>query len=212
MESQNTVFAWAVGIVVVIIIIAGLWWLVGGGAAGTSGNATTTSQVATTTGQGTPTPVATATEVRTNSTVSAVVASLSGSSKFSALYSSTGVAASVTGKGPFTVFVPTDAAFNNLTETISSLTSTEKKRLVQYAVVSGKMLDLDAVSSGMHVALSKDELNFQVNPQTKLAYVNSGYTITQYKASNGIVYVISAVLVPPQIPNSQTGATGTITP
>ena len=84
----------------------------------------------------------------------------------------------MTGKGPYTVFVPTDGAFANLTDAISTMTAAEKKRLVQYAVVSGKRLDLDAVSSGTHIALSKDTLNFQVHPQTKLAYVNNGYALT----------------------------------
>jgi uncharacterized surface protein with fasciclin (FAS1) repeats len=213
MDNQSNIFGWVVGAIVVVLIIAGIWWFVQANpAANTNGNATTTPQVATTTTGTTGTPVATATEVRTSSTVNAVVASLAGSSRFASLYSSTGVSASVTGKGPYTVFVPTDAAFANLTDAISTMTAAEKKRLVQYAVVSGKMLDIDAVNSGTHTALSKDPLNFQVQPQTKLAYVNSGYTITQYKASNGIVYVISAVLVPPQTPDSQTGSTGTITP
>lgn len=212
MNNQSSVFGWVVGIIVVLLIIAGIWWFVQANpGTNENGTATTTPQGTTTTG-GTGTPVATATEVRTSSTVNAVVASLTSGSRFASLYVSTGVSASLTGKGPYTVFVPSDAAFANLTDAISTMTAAEKKRLVQYAVVSGKMLDLDAVSSGTHTALSKDPINFQVNPQTKLAYVNSGYTITQYKASNGIVYLINAVLVPPQTPNPSTGATGTPVP
>ena len=71
------------------------------------------------------------------------------------------------------------------------------------------VLTVNGELGGMATVVACD---FQVPPQTKLAYVNSGYTITQYKASNGIVYVISAVLVPPQTPNPTTGSTGTITP
>jgi len=212
MDNQNNTFWWVVGVIVVFLVILGAWWFAQGGAATPGGTATTTPEAATT-GSGAGTPVATAIEVRTSSTVGAIVASLSNAGTFASLYASTGVAASVTGKGPYTVFVATNAAFANLTAgTISTMTATQKKRLVQYHVVAGKMLDLDAVNSGTYTALSKDTLNFQVHPQTKLAYVNSGYTITQYKASNGIVYVISAVLVPPQTPNPTTGSTGTITP
>ena len=212
MDSQNNTFGWVVGIIVVLLIILGIWWFAQGGAATPGGTATSTPEAATT-DSGTGTPVATATEVRTGSTVGAVVASLSGAGTFASLYASTGVAASVTGKGPYTVFVAPDSAFANLTAgTISKMTATQKKRLVQYHVVAGKMLDLDAVNSGTYTALSKDTLNFLVHPQTKLAYVNSGYTTRQYRASNGIVYVISAVLVPPQTPDAATGSTGTITP
>lgn len=211
MDNQNNIFGWVVGGIIVLLIIAGLWWFVQANPA-TNGTATTTPQVATTTGQGSL-PAPTSVEVRTSATVSGVIASLSGSSRFASLYTSTGVAASVAGKGPYTVFVPADGAFANLPDdTISDMTAAARKRMVQYHVVAGKMLDLDAVSSGTYTALSKDVLNFQVHPQTKLAYVNSGYTTKQYKASNGIVYVISAVLIPPQTPDSQTGSTGTIVP
>ncbi len=200
------------GIIVVLLIIGGIWWFANSTTTPGEGTATTTPTTTTTT-SGTGSPVATATEVRTSATVNGVIASLAGSSRFAALYTSTGVNATVTGKGPFTVFVPADTAYADLTPaTLSSMTAAQKKRLVQYHVVVGKMLDLDAVSSGTYMALSKDALNFQVNAQTKLAYVNSGYTIRQYKASNGIVYVISAVLVPPQTPNPTTGSTGTPVP
>lgn len=213
MDTQNNIFGWVVSVLVVAVIIAGIWWFVTMNPAMSDDNtnATTTPQVATTTQ--TNTPPAVGSEVRTSSTVAGVIASLSNASRFVALYNSTGVAASVTGKGPFTVFIPTNGAYDSLSPgTLAGMTAAQKKRLVQYHVVVGKMLDLDAVSSGTHTALSKDKLNFNVNMQSKVAFVNSGYAITQYKASNGIVYVISAVLVPPQTPDASTGSTGTPTP
>lgn len=210
-NNQSNVFGWVVGIIVVVLIVLGLWWFLQSGqqaAPAENGNATTTTQVATTT-QETGGAQAVSSETRA-STVNAIVASLPNASRFASLYSSTGVSASVTGKGPYTVFVPTDSAL--AAANLSGMTAAQQKRLVQYHVVSGKMLDLDAVSTGNHQALSKDPLNFQVQPQTKIAYVNSGYAITQYKASNGIVYVISAVLIPPQTANPTTGSTGTPVP
>lgn len=215
MNEQSNVFGWVVGAIVVVIIILGLWWIVQSGTnAPAGGTATTTPPAATSTGTGaTGGAQAVTSEVRTGSTVNAVIASLSTASRFASLYTSTGVSASATGKGPYTVFVPSDSAFANLSPgTLANMTAAQQKRLVQNHVVSGKMLDLDAVSSGNHTSLSKDALNFNVQPQTKIAYVGSGYVLTQYRASNGIVYVISAVLVPPQTPDSATGSTGTITP
>jgi uncharacterized surface protein with fasciclin (FAS1) repeats len=167
---------------------------------------TTTSEMASTTQSGT----AVTTENVPSSSVAAVVAGIADASNFNSLFVSTGVAASLSGKGPYTVFVPTNEAYASLTAgTLSNMTSAQKKRLAQYAVVSGKALDIDAVSSGTYTALSKDPLNFQVNLVYKEAFVNSGYAIREYKASNGIVYLISAVLVPPQTPDSTTGSTGT---
>lgn len=212
MDTNNT-RGWIIGIVAAVVIIGGIWWYVS--ANPNPATTATTNEMASTT-MATSTPGGAApvvTEARTSSTVAQVVASLSGSSNFYSLMASTGVVASLTGKGPYTIFIPTNAAYASLTPgTISAMTAAQKKRLAQYAVVTGKRLDIDAVSSGHYVALSKDPINFQVNLQTGTVLVNSGLVLYQYKASNGIVYVMNAVLVPPQTPSSTTGSTGTPVP
>ena len=193
MDNQNNVFGWVVGVIIIVLIIAGIWWWAS--ANPTAYDMATTTPTGITDQAATDAAPPVSTEVRTSSTVNALVSSLTGASRFASLYASTGVSASVTGKGPFTVFVPTDAAM--AAANLSGMTSAQLKRFVQYHIVQGKMLDLDAVSSGKYVSLSKDVLNFNVQPQTKIAYVGSGYAITQYKASNGIVYVINTALLPP---------------
>lgn len=131
-------------------------------------------------------------------TVAQVIAGIEAGSRFSQLLSSTGVGSSITGKGPYTVFVSTDGAFGRLVPgTVNNLSAAEQKRLIQYHVVSGKKLDVDAVTSSQIQALSKDTLNFQVDAN-KNVYVNSGKVLETYRASNGIVYVINSVLIPPK--------------
>jgi uncharacterized surface protein with fasciclin (FAS1) repeats len=209
MNNTNGVWGWVVGIVVVLVLVLGLWWA-NGGMSATNGSpmASSTPEVATTTTKTQPVVV----ETRTG-TVASVVAGLSGASRFASLFASTGVAATITGKGPYTIFVPTDEAYAASAAAINAMTAAQKKRLVQYHVVSGKMLDVDAVSSGNYTALSKDSLNFNVRTQDKSAFVNSAYVIRQYKASNGVVYLIGgAVLIPPQTGSATTGSTGTPTP
>ncbi len=195
------------GVIVVALIVVALWWAMS--LFGVPGSQTNQPQ-ATTTPQAKPV----ASETRTGSSVAAVASSLPGATRFASLLSSTGVGASLTGAGPYTVFVADDEAFSYLAAgTLENMTAAQKKRLVQYHIVAGKMLDVDAVSSGNHIALSKDSLNFDVRTQDKSAFVNSAYVLRQYKASNGIVYLISgAVLLPPQTGDAGTGATGTITP
>ncbi len=207
MNNNSNVWMWALGIIVILVLGIGLWWA-NGGMSATNGSptASSTPEAATTTTQ----PVAV--ETRTG-TVASVVAGLSGASRFASLFASTGVAATITGKGPYTIFVPTDEAYAASAAAINAMTAAQKKRLVQYHVVSGKMLDVDAVSSGNYTALSKDSLNFNVRTQDKSAFVNSAYVIRQYKASNGVVYLIGgAVLIPPQTGSATTGSTGTPTP
>lgn len=189
---NNNTIKWVSIIVIVVLIALGLWWLMGQQPAAAP---STTTETATTTSE---TSGASAVSVKNSvGTVSQVVADLSLGNRFASLLSSTGVGATLNGKGPYTVFVATDGAFSRLTPgTISSMSAAQLKRLVQYHVVAGKKLDVDALQSGQIQALSKDMLNFQVNAGNKV-YVNSGYVLEAYNASNGIVYVINSVLLPP---------------
>lgn len=203
---NNNTWGWVAGIVAVLVVV-GIWWYVSATPGGQSGTTASSTQETASSTQGTN---VTSVTVQTRSgSVAAIVASLSEGSTFNSYLTSTGVASSLTGKGPYTVFVPDNQAFALLpTGTISNLSAAQKKRLVQYHVVSGKALDIDAVSSGTYTALSKDSLNFSVNLTYKQAFVGSGYAITEYKATNGIVYVISAVLIPPQLASTAPGSTG----
>ena len=71
------------------------------------------------------------------------------------------------------------------------------KRLVEYHIVSGKSIDVNVQTSGTTQALSKDTLNFSVREGDKSARINSSVALQAYKASNGIVYLIDQVLIPP---------------
>lgn len=190
----------ALALSAMVVVLLGIWfiWF----------NSSSESAIATDT-TGTTTPVtinATTTlpsntavvEVKQTASINSIIASLGGESIFASYLSSTGVATTLSGKGPYTIFVPSNAAFAALSPgTISNLSAAEKKRLVQYHIVVGRALDIDAVSSGAIQALSKDALNFNVNISTGVAQVNSSFVIHEYKASNGIVYVITGVLFPP---------------
>jgi uncharacterized surface protein with fasciclin (FAS1) repeats len=136
--------------------------------------------------------------------VAAIVAGLTGSSEYAGFFSDTGVAGSVGAKGPYTVFVSTDGGYALLKPgTITNMTAAQKKRMIQYSVVSGKMLDVNVADSGSVKALSGDLLNFNVG-STGLVQVNSSYALAAYKGSNGIVYILNQPLVPPTSGNIMT--------
>jgi uncharacterized surface protein with fasciclin (FAS1) repeats len=136
---------------------------------------------------------------RPSSDVASIVASLGGTSQFQALLQSTGVNATLRGTGPYTVFVPTDGAFSLLAQgTISNMSAAEKRRLAQYHVVSGRAIDVEALETGTIAALSKDMLNFDISDTDEIVRVNSAFIIKAYQGKNGVVYLISGVLLPPQ--------------
>ena len=177
----------------VIIVVAGLWswWL--SYSEPTTGNDMATSTEATTTTGG----VSGTTVTVPGGTVRSITENLTNSSRFAALFVSTGVAAAITGKGPYTIFAPTDAAFAALPAgTISNLTAAQLKRLVEYHVVVGRAVSGTAETSGSISTLSRDVLNFTFGAD-KIARVNNSILVKQYKATNGVVYVINAVLLPP---------------
>ncbi len=104
----------------------------------------------------------------------------------------------LSGPGPFTVFAPTDDAFAQLPDgVVEALLQPENRGLLvdilTYHVVDGEVPST-AVTSGPVSTLSEDELTAEVGD---VITVDSA-TVVQpdVQASNGIIHVIDAVLVP----------------
>lgn len=193
--NKNNQNIW-IGIAAAIIIIGlGFWWFSSMQTTPTDDGATAATSTTSTSTTGTIFDTTT----KPTGTVRSIAESLSSSSRFSGLLVSTGVAAEIAGKGPYTVFAPTDAAFAALPAgTINNLSTAELKRLVEYHVVVGRAIDGTAQTTGSISALSRDALNFTFGAD-KIARVNNSIFIRQYKATNGVVYLINAVLLPPTI-------------
>lgn len=201
MNGRNTT-GWVVGIIVVLLIIGGLWWWAAS-PSGQNGNmASSTDMTASSTPTGTtPSNSSPSLVNKSSQSVAAIVAGLSGASQYASAWSNTGVGSTITGKGPYTVFVSEDAGYNKLPAgTVTNMTAAQKKRMIQYSVVLGKALDIDAQDTGSIKTLSGDELNFSVGA-LGVVQVNSSYALQEYKGSNGIVYVISQPLLPPTSKN-----------
>lgn len=116
------------------------------------------------------------------------------------------------GKGPFTVFAPTNAAFDKLPKgTVESLLKPENKaklsKILTYHVVSGN-LDATAVIAAIKkgkgkavlTTVSGGKLTGSLDgDKVKLTDEsgNSAYvTATDLKGSNGVVHVIDSVVLP----------------
>ena len=110
------------------------------------------------------------------------------------------------GTGPFTVFAPTDAAFEKLPAgTVDTLLKDPKGDLTQiltYHVVPGKVMAADVVKlDGQKVAtVQGGELTVNVDGDkvslTDVAGNTVNVTATDVEASNGVIHVIDAVLMP----------------
>jgi uncharacterized surface protein with fasciclin (FAS1) repeats len=111
-----------------------------------------------------------------------------------------GLVDTLKGPGPFTVFAPTDEAFAKLPAgTLDNLLKPENKeqlkKILTYHVVSGKVMAKDVVKlqsaktvEGAEVAIKAGNSGVMVN--------NAHVTKTDIAASNGVIHVIDAVLLP----------------
>ena len=182
-------------IVLVVLVVVGLWWYYGtlSSLATNEISASTLVPVSPTTAQ----KSAVAVDVDSNESVSAIIARLPDTSAFASYYANTGVSAQLKGVGPYTIFVPTNTAFSHQAMgSISGLSATAQKRLVEYHIVTGRAVDANAQFFGTIEAMSGDVLNFSDN-QAGEAQVNSSFITHAYKGNNGVVYLISEVLLPP---------------
>ncbi|MEQ9443809.1 MAG: choice-of-anchor I family protein [Cyclobacteriaceae bacterium] len=102
-------------------------------------------------------------------------------------------------EGPFTVFAPTNAAFEALLTTlgvsdISQLDAELLGDLLRYHVVAGKVLSTDLSDGMMAETLLGGPVTFSVNGMIKVNEATVG-EIDQM-ASNGVVHLIDQVLLP----------------
>jgi uncharacterized surface protein with fasciclin (FAS1) repeats len=113
-----------------------------------------------------------------------------------------GLVEALKGDGPFTVFAPSDEAFAKLPAgTVESLLEPENKdqltAILTYHVVSGKILSSD-VKAGRVETLQGSEL--RVSKKNGALMVDQAKIVaTDVTASNGVIHVIDAVIMPEQL-------------
>jgi uncharacterized surface protein with fasciclin (FAS1) repeats len=134
-----------------------------------------------------------------------IVAIASANEDFSTLVaavSAAGLVETLQGEGPFTVFAPTNAAFDALPAgLLDKLLMPENKdvlvKILTYHVVSGAVMaadvtagDVASVEGGM-IAVTTNDGGVQVN--------GANVVSPDILASNGVIHVIDAVILPPDV-------------
>ena len=112
-----------------------------------------------------------------------------------------GLESTLRGEGPFTVFAPTDAAFAALPEgTVASLLLPENKdqlaAILTYHVVPGKTKSKDLIGKSLSVATANGA-EVAVDGTNGVKVGGANVVQADIKASNGVIHVIDAVLLPP---------------
>ena len=103
--------------------------------------------------------------------------------------------------GPFTVFAPTNDAFNKLFTTlgvsgIADLTAEALTPILLYHVVSGNVTSSQVATGSVPTLNEGNNLNLNVSGMGVTINTNVNVVATDVQGSNGVVHVIDAVLLP----------------
>ncbi len=114
-----------------------------------------------------------------------------------------GLADDLDSDGPFTVFAPTDSAFDALPDgVLASLLADPTGALrdvLLYHVVSGEFNSAAVVAADMFTTLLGKDVDITVEGQN-VRVNDSLITVVDVQASNGVIHIIDAVLTPPVEP------------
>jgi transforming growth factor-beta-induced protein len=108
------------------------------------------------------------------------------------------LATTLSGVGPFTVFAPTNQAFDDIASTVASLTPTQLSTVLTYHVLPAQVLAAQIPFGTPVATVSGQSITIQNSP---LRIVDTTATpapiaATDVRASNGVIHVISKVLIP----------------
>jgi uncharacterized surface protein with fasciclin (FAS1) repeats len=116
-----------------------------------------------------------------------------------------GLAETLSSKGPFTVFAPTNAAFARLPAgTVDTLVKPENKaaltKILTYHVVAGKM-NASSLTDGKKLTTVEGETLTVKHDGGKVWIIDakggtSAVTIADVNQSNGVIHVVDTVLMP----------------
>lgn len=114
--------------------------------------------------------------------------------------SAAGLVETLKGKGPFTVFAPTDAAFAKLPAgTVENLLKPENKAklssILTYHVVAGKVMAANVMKLKSAKTVQGQSITIAVK-DGKVTVDGATVTATDIKASNGVIHVIDTVMLP----------------
>ena len=129
--------------------------------------------------------------------------------KFSTLVAAVkaaGLVETLKGKGPFTVFAPTDEAFAKLPkETLESLLKPENKdklaAILTYHVVAGKVTAADVVK--LTEAKTVNGKSVKITVENGVVKIDGAkVTKTDVTCSNGVIHIIDTVIIPKEYSSS----------
>jgi len=111
----------------------------------------------------------------------------------------------LSGDGPFTVFAPTNDAFDAISATVAGLSTEQLKEVLEYHVVNGEAKAEDLSNMEVLLPLLRGHsLGVHIHPDGTVRIVGENNAVTVTTANvlctNGVVHIVDAVIVPNVMP------------
>jgi uncharacterized surface protein with fasciclin (FAS1) repeats len=111
-----------------------------------------------------------------------------------------GLVSALSGRGPLTVFAPTDAAFRGVPKTTLQMLAKDRmalRRVLLYHVVKGKVPAARVVKLRSAKTLAGPMITIRVSSGSVFLNGSTKVVKTNINATNGTIHVINKVLLPP---------------
>jgi uncharacterized surface protein with fasciclin (FAS1) repeats len=134
-------------------------------------------------------------------TIVEIAVATDGFSTLVAALQAAGLVETLSSEGPFTVFAPTDEAFAALPEgLLEKLLLPENSdllvKILTYHVVAGQVLAADVVDGDVATVEGQ---NITLSTTTGVSVNGANVVLADVLASNGVIHVIDAVILPPDV-------------
>jgi uncharacterized surface protein with fasciclin (FAS1) repeats len=132
-------------------------------------------------------------------TIAEVVSSDANFSTLLAAVKAAGLVETLSGKGPFTVFAPTNEAFAKIAKADLEALLKDKAALTKvltYHVVAGKVMSGDVVKLKEAKTVQGQNIAIEVKDGAVMLNTKSKVTKVDIETSNGVIHVIDTVILP----------------
>ncbi len=119
-----------------------------------------------------------------------------------------GLVDTLKGKGPFTVFAPTDEAFGKIPKAQLDALLADRKALtavLTYHVVPGKIMSSELLAERLTSARTVQGESITIDARISVKVNDANVVKADIGASNGVVHVIDSVILPPSIVSALEG-------
>jgi len=112
------------------------------------------------------------------------------------LVADAGLVETLKSDGPFTIFAPVNSAFEEISETLETLTAEQVENVLTFHVVPQKILSTDLNPQQTVTTVNGEDIEVIVDGETVTVNGSATVTTVDLEGTNGVIHLIDSVLIP----------------